>query len=132
MKCLLTIILSFSLISSSIACSKSVTMLNKDQKAPCEGFLFSIKKEQEVRIKLQELGIKDKMITIYKKDSIALEEIADKQHKKSELWRKAAEDSTERMMRMERHQGKRDIMFLLLGIGLTIGAAYGLRQASKK
>lgn len=51
---ILSFIISFLIsINSYAICDKNVYHLVKDQKAPCEGYLFSPEKEQEVRIKIK-------------------------------------------------------------------------------
>lgn len=40
--------------STSFACNKPVTYLTQDTPAPCTGYLFSVEKELEVRIAVEE------------------------------------------------------------------------------
>ncbi|MCH6573616.1 MAG: P-II family nitrogen regulator [Bacteroidetes bacterium] len=62
MKSFIAVILSLSLASSAFAdCSKPVQFLKKGVPAPCEGFLFSKDKEQEVRIAIEESKV-DKVV----------------------------------------------------------------------
>ena len=119
-------------------CEKPVSHLVKDQKAPCEGYLFSPEKELEVRIKnenykllLEQTKIYLQQITLFKSQVVITEEIAEKEKKKAELWRTRAETITEKYVTQEERRGWRDWMFISAGVLLTIGAGWGVGQASK-
>lgn len=119
-------------------CPKPAIKLAKGQKAPCAGVLFSPKKEKELRvgiekhkITLDQLGVQNQMIEIYRKDNSTITEVIDKERKKAELWRIAAEDSTQKLIKSESGRSTRDRMFFILGI-LTVGAAaYGLSKIKR-
>lgn len=127
------------MINSGLAeCAKPVTALKKGETVPCDGFLFTKKKELEVRNKveqheltLDQLRIKDEMLNVYKKDTQDLEEIHSKERQKTELWRKSAEQSTESLVKLQSYQKNRDIMHIIIGIGLTVGAGIAIKKASK-
>ena len=117
------------------ACPKPVTKLAKGAKAPCAGIFFSPEKEKEIRlanekhkITLEQLGIQKQMIEIYRKDNDNVVKIVDKERQKSELWRTAAEDSTQKLIKVESSRGNRDWIFFTLGIFTTGLAAYGLSK----
>lgn len=71
MKIIISIFLIFSISFHAFAeeCTKPVTVIKKGQAAPCDGFLFSPKKEQEVRIKVQSTEILEQLSS-RQKDSI--------------------------------------------------------------
>jgi len=50
---------------------------------------------------------------------------------KSELWRARAEDSTKKLVETESNRGLRDALFLILGIGLTVGAGAAVGAIAK-
>lgn len=123
---------------TSAECKNPVTKLSKGQVSPCDGFLFTKKKETEVRTKVEEhkitleqLRIKTEMVGIYKKDTEDLETIHQRQAQKTELWRNAAENSTKSLVKLQSHQKSRDIWNILLGIGLTVGAGIVIQKAGK-
>lgn len=120
------------------ACDKPVTYLLNGTPAPCDGYLFTPDKERELRLLdqenkylKQESEIKDKMILNYKTQTETLEEIAEKERKKSELWQDRAEKITEKYVAEENNRGFRDWLFLIGGVVLTVGAGYAVGQASK-
>ena len=139
MKNLLKILLTLTLISSNVLadCEKPVITLTQGQQAPCKGFLFSPQKEQEVRmlnedytLLQQELTLKNKQIDLYKKDISDVDFMIQKERDKSELWRKAAEDSTKQLVDIKEGQGRRDWLMIFAGIALTVGAGYAVGQAA--
>lgn len=141
MKKLLTLLLSFTLafpIQTVAECVKSVTLLENGASAPCRGFLFTPEKEQEVRLLSedytylkQETELKDKKIELLVKDIKDTEFIIKRERDQTELWRKTAEDSTLKLTQKEDRQGRRDWIFLLMGVALTVGAGWAVGQASK-
>lgn len=139
MKKFLKILLISMLISSNVLaeCEKPVITLYQGQVAPCKGFLFSPTKEQEVRmlnedytLLQQELILKNKQIDLYKKDISDVDFMVGKEREKSELWRKAAEDSTKQLVEVKEGQGKRDWLMILAGVALTVGAGFAVGQAA--
>jgi hypothetical protein len=115
-----------------------VTVLNKAEKAPCRGYLFSPEKEKEVYIKIEEnkllkkeIELKDLKIEFFLTDVKDVEAISKREAEKAELWRVRAEDSTKKLVESESKRGMRDILFLILGIGLTLGAGVAMGAAAK-
>lgn len=126
-------------VQISLGCDNPVTHLKKGEPAPCTGYLFSPEKEQEVRITVQEyaiqkeeLELKTKKINLLLDSNKYLEEISKKEAEKAELWRSRAIESTEKLVSVESNRGKRDWMFLIGGVILTIGSGYALGQAANK
>lgn len=124
--------------TSLFACPKPVTFLRNGEVASCDGYLFSPEKERELRLlnedyKLvtEELVLKDKMITNYKTQAENAEFIAAKEAEKAELWRNKAEDSTKKFITKEEGRGRRDWLFLVSGVILTVAAGWALGQAHK-
>ena len=140
MKTFISLLLTISLIVPVQAfgeCNKPVVTLNAGEAAPCKGFLFSPNKEQEVRmlnedytLLQQELTLKNKQIDLYKKDISDVDFMIQKERDKSELWRKAAEDSTKQLVDIKEGQGRRDWLMIFAGIALTVGAGYAVGQAA--
>jgi len=139
MRLLITFLI-FSLVTPSLTaeCLKKVTKIEEGEPAPCSGFLFTPMAEGEVRIRLEEAvlieeetKVKDRIIKVYKLDVAAIEEIHKKEREKAELWRVRAEDSTLKLVEAESGRGTRDIIFILLGIGLTVGAGFAVGQAGR-
>jgi len=68
---------------------------------------------------------------LYKKELQTTEQIVEKEQKKAELWREAAETSTKKYIESEENRGKRDWLFLISGVVLTVAAGYAVGAASK-
>lgn len=68
MKKFLVVLFILLYVSSSIAttCPQPVSYLKEGTTVPCTGYLFDPEKEQEVRIKLEELKYKDQIIIVQK------------------------------------------------------------------
>ena len=119
-------------------CVKPATVMTKGQIAPCAGILLSKEKEKEIRqdkekhkLTLEQLGVRNQMIEIYKKDINDVESIVSKERKKAEIWRQRAEKSTEKLIESESGRGRRDWMFYLLGALTVVGAGFAVGAASK-
>lgn len=140
MKQLLSLLLSLSLAIPAHAddCSKPVVPLDKGAQAPCKGFLFSPDQEhkmylldQDHQLLQQQLDGEKKLVQSYQKSLKDFQPILDDEQKKSELWRKAAEDSTQKLVEIKDNTGKRDLLMIGLGVLLTIGAGFALHQADR-
>jgi len=137
MKKLLSLLLASMLsLPANADCSKPVTTLEAGTPAPCRGFLFTPEKEHEVRLMgedydltKQELDLKNKKIDLLIKSQADTDFIVKKEREQSELWRKAAEDSTLKLTEKENRQGYRDWLMILAGVALTVGAGYAVGQA---
>lgn len=79
----------------------------------------------------QELEIKNKKIDILMYDRTLSDNIIEKERSKSELWRITAEKSTLELVKVNEDQGNRDLLMILLGVVVTVGAGYAVGQASK-
>lgn len=142
MKKLVTLITLLSYLAGEwafAACSQPVTLLQENTPAPCRGYLFTPEKEHEVfklkenyKLLNEELGIKDKQLNIYKNNDAVVQEAIKLEQQKSELWRAKAEDSTKKLIESESGRGTRDILFIGLGVLLTIGAGFAIGQAARK
>jgi len=129
-----TITLCFNTISYGETCAK-VSLLNKGDTAACKGFLFSLEKEQEVRrihqeyfLLKEELSLQQQELQKYKELIQNVEILMEKEQKKTEVWRIRAEDLTEKYTKTIDSRTTNDILFFCLGIGLTIGSAFVLKQ----
>ena len=129
------------LISTEVfaGCPKPVTPLQQGEAAPCEGFLFSPEKEREIRgvneeykLLLEQTKLYLEQKELYKKELDESEKIIEKEQEKSEKWRDAAEKATEKYTAQEESRGTRDLLFLIGGVLLTVGAGWAVGQASRK
>ena len=118
------------------SCDKPVTYLEKETVAPCTGYLFSPQKELEVRLIVQnqsyikqENELLNKKVQLLMENSQFLEEIVKKEQEKAELWRVRAIESTEKLVASEEGRGKRDWLFLISGVVLTVAAGFAVGQA---
>lgn len=116
-------------------CPNPVTFLKQNAVAPCDGFLFSKEKELQVRVtneenKILKLELENNKQMLERMYSINnnTEAIINKEIQKSELWRKLAEDNTNRLIDIQNGQRSRDWMYVGLGILITVGAGYALGQ----
>jgi hypothetical protein len=119
-------------------CEVPVTKLEKDDPAPCEGFLFSREKELEVREKIMEYDelleqqkLYIQQIDLHKKETELAEKEAEKQEEKVKLWQDRAEDITLKYTEAQDGRGTRDLFFLIGGVLLTVGAGFAVGQASR-
>lgn len=140
MKKLLCQLLSSCILATSAKaeCLKPVTFLEQGATVPCSGFLFSKEKEKEVRLmsedyKLlqEELEIKNKKLELTLKDLKLSDDIVAKEREKTELWRLTAEKSTLELVKATENRTNRDLLMLLLGVVVTVGAGYAVGQVSK-
>lgn len=120
------------------SCTQPVYALSTGQASPCDGYLFSVAKEAELRLMDQDYtllkdedAIKDKQLTLYKQEVTDLDTAVDKQKQEIQLWQKASEDATQKYVTLEERAAWRDYLMLGLGVGLTIGAAYAVGAASR-
>lgn len=119
-------------------CNKPVTLLQPNEPAPCRGYLFTPEKEQEIRLLNEDykflsekLRLKDQQIDLYIQEANNYQAIADMEKEKAEMWRKAAEDSSLRLIEKEEKQERRDWLHVLAGVGLTVLAGWAIGQAAK-
>lgn len=136
MKIIVFILSFFSSVALS-ECSNDVTVLYQGDPAPCKGFLFSPKKEEEVRKKITEsdldktkLELQEKQLILYDKLLKLTQEQADKELEKSELWRKKAIESSEKLTDDKTRDWWRDGAFLIGGVVVTVAAGWALGAAS--
>ena len=139
MKKLLALIIALTMPINSFAaeCSVPVKFLEEGSPAPCRGYLFSQEKELQVRIMAKDYSlIKDeldslnKMVEKLQKRDQESEKILNLEMQKTELWKVRAEDVTLKYVSVEENRGKRDLMFILMGVGLTVLAGWAVGQAS--
>jgi hypothetical protein len=121
---------------AAFGCDQPVTYVLVGKPAPCTGYLFSPEKEKALRLEdeeyqfdLQLIQLKDQQIGLYKQEVTDLQDANAKEQQKSELWRKAAEDSTTKYVAIQERQGTRDLIFTILGVVLTVAAGYALGAA---
>jgi len=140
MKRLLSLLLSISLGIPAYAddCSKPVIPLDKGASAPCKGFLFSPNEEhkmylldQDHQLLQQQVDGDKKLVLSYQKSLKDFQPILEDEQKKSELWRKAAEDSTQKYIEAQDKTKQRDLLMIGLGVLLTVGAGFALHQADR-
>lgn len=135
-----SIILAVTLTSeAALAGCPPVLHLFPQEPAPCEGYLFSPEKEHELRLLnedhkfvLQELDLRQKQVDKLQQSVNLLEDVAKKEQEKSELWRAKAEDSTKKYMEVDESRGRRDLIFLIGGVVLTVAAGWAIGQAAHK
>jgi hypothetical protein len=137
-KYVLAALLALNMPTSVLAeCVKPVAALEQGAPAPCKGFLFSPKKELEVRLLSKEsellkveLETLNLMVDKYGKKSVEYEKIIDLHISRTELWKAKAEDITLKYVAVEESRTKRDITFILVGVGLTVLAGWSLGQVA--
>lgn len=132
----LIVLLTFS--SKLLAECKPVVPMKAGEKVECDGYLFSPDKELQLRQMnedyklLQEqtkLYIQQK--ELYKQQVETSEKIIEKTEQKVEVWKKQAEDSTQKLITQDERQGIRDWVFLVSGIGLTALAGWAVGASHK-
>lgn len=141
MKKVLALIIALSLPINSYAseCPAPVRLLEEGASAPCRGYLFSPEKELQVRMMVkdyslvkEELNTLNNMVDRLQKKESESEKIIQLEMQKTELWKTRAEDITLKYTSIEENRGKRDFMFILMGVGITVLAGWSLGQISHK
>ena len=137
-KRLIILLLSLSITFPAWACDKPVLRLLKNEKAPCEGFLFSPEKELELRLLdtehkflLKAGQVKNNLIEFYKTNEETTYEIIEKERQKSEVWRNVAEKNTLELVKTQESRGQRDWLFFVGGILCIVAAGWSLGQVAK-
>jgi hypothetical protein len=122
----LLLLLAYSNAIIAETCSKPVISLLATQPAPCTGFLFSKEEEAKVRknqqdltIANQQIGFQNSQIEIYKSQSQSLLTVVKQSQDQSEVWRKAAIESSEKYISEANGRATRD--FLFFGGGALAG-----------
>lgn len=139
MKTLMALLLVLSMPLNSFAeCTVPVKLLEEGATAPCRGFLFTPEKELQVRMLKKEydlLGAETQnlnlMVDKYKKKDIEFNKIIELESQKTELWKTRAEDVTLKYVTVEESRTKRDFVFILMGMGLTVLGAWAAGQVSR-
>jgi hypothetical protein len=136
---IICLVLSFTITWQAFGCEVPVTPLKEGDKSPCTGFLFSPDQEHKLRVQNQDYNNMIEEVKIYlqqkelfQKELGVSQQIIDKEQQKAEIWRKAAEDSTQKLVEKEERQTFRDWLFLLAGVGLTAVAGYAVGQSGKR
>lgn len=126
------------LIASVSLCPKSVIPLEKGQESPCQGYLFSLEKEQELRIKNENYKLLEQEVNIYKKQNDNLNQqinnyefIIKKEQEKTDKWRTMAETSTEKYLKQDSFKETYILGYVISGILLTTLAGWSLGQIKK-
>jgi hypothetical protein len=124
MKYLNTILVSL-LISNIVLCDcpQPVTYLNAGQSTPCQGYLFTVTKEKDTRLKLmdydltnQELTLKNQYINNLTKQINDMNTIQADQSKQLTLWKNSAENDSERLAKLQDGRGTMDFVIFSSGI----------------
>jgi hypothetical protein len=139
MRRLLALIIALSLPINSFAteCSTPVKLLEEGSPTPCRGYLFSLDKELEVRLKVKDYNLLkqeneqlNQIIDRLNKKSFEYETILNLESQKKELWKTRAENITLKYTAQEEDRTKRDLAFVLAGIVLTVLAGWSIGQAA--
>lgn len=114
-----------------------VTHLNVNDKSPCEGYLFTPAKEQEVRTQIEQCKIDQQELAITKQNGTTLQSdvatcqaAVKEEQSKAELWRTKAEDSTKKYIDEADSEGEHNLLYMLGGVLLTLAAGFALGQAA--
>jgi hypothetical protein len=127
-KYLILIILTLS--QGALACNP-VLRIKAGEKSPCEGYIFSIDKELETRLKLEELKTskvvsdsKDKIINL-KDIQISLLE------RQVTIWQDQSNDLSKQLVEKENSSFWKQTAYFMLGAALTTGLAFAVNQSTK-
>lgn len=123
------------IVSFSIAkCPKQVQFLDKNERSPCRGYLFSPEKEkvvyhlnEEINALREEMVLKNKIAENYKLDILDLEKIVQKRTDQTQIWENRAIESTEKFYKSQANRGTRD--FILFGAGVLSAILIGFGVA---
>lgn len=121
------------------ACNKPVTLLEETQPSPCKGYLFTPEAEnstfQEVEsyhLLRQEMDIKNKQLDLYNIQATSLRGALDASEKQTEVWRNSAIDSTTKLVKADEGRATKDLLFIGLGVVLTLGTGWAVGQVWHK
>lgn len=140
MKNLMALLVSLTLAVNCFAteCLVPVKSIEEGSPAQCKGFLFSPAKELEVRLMKKdydlyklEVETTNAIIDRYQKKEFEFEKVFELESKKADLWKTRAEDITLKYVSLEENRGRRDFMFILAGVGLTVLSAWAMGQAAQ-
>lgn len=140
MKNLMALLVSLTLAVNCFAteCLVPVKAIEEGSPAQCKGFLFSPAKELEVRLMKKdydlyklEVETTNAIINRYQKKEFEFEKVIELESKKADLWKTRAEDITLKYVSLEENRGRRDLMFILAGVGLTVLSAWAIGQAAQ-
>jgi hypothetical protein len=129
MKRLSTIVISIVYaFNINASCDKPVTSLQKDQAAPCQGFLFTPEAEKDVRSQALDLELQkqinaaqERQIGLYKQETDILEE-------QRNLWKTQAEASTKALIESENNKSWEMFLWFGVGVAATTLITYGVNQ----
>lgn len=117
----------YSEVATAQDCTKNVQALKEGVASPCDGFLFSPKQEQAVRLKDQSYQFQEEQIKIlesqtefYKEQNANSTAAIDAANKKAEMWQKSSDKYAAKYEDATSSRGYRDLIFLGAGVVITI------------
>lgn len=114
----------FLLIPSLLLADDSVKYLNKDDKAPFDGYLFSREAERQLRLTDLELKQSKDIIKLYEQKSTI-------QEKQIELRDKELDVLSKRVIEQKDDSFFGKIGFFVLGVAATSAIAFGITRISR-
>lgn len=139
MKTLVALLLAVLIPVQSFAteCSNPVSLLQEGAAAPCRGYLFSPDKELQVRtdkqdslLVKQELDNLNQTVERLNKELSESNKIIDDRTQQAELWRVRAIESTKELTAANDGRQSRDLLFIGLGVVITILSAWAYKQVN--
>lgn len=122
----------------AVECSKRVTTLNTGDKSPCTGFLFSPEAEREIwtikennKLFQKEIELKDKKTEILDKQLKIKDLMIENKDEQVILYHTKLVETTKKYIESEENRGTRDLLFIALGVLLTVTASVVVKNVSK-
>lgn len=96
-----------------------------------DSVVFTAKEEQKIRLRLMDADYMDKVISIQSNTIASLNTQLGFQQQISDKYRKAWLESDEQLTKTLQSATRYRFLYLLVGVGLTVGAGVAMGQASK-
>ena len=120
------------------ACSNNVTSIKKDEKAACDGFLFSketaekvTKVDMQYKLLIEEYELVLRQLTLYRNINSQYDAILQKEQLKTVIWQDKTEQYIKKYNEEQEKKQTNNWIYFGLGILTTIGAGYALGQVNK-
>ncbi len=122
------LVLSTYLITNITLACDPVARIEKGEPSPCTGYVFSVEKEKEVRLRINDLDYyksvaesKDREVNLFKEENQLLTE-------KSTLWKNETETQAKALASERSYSFWKSAAFFTLGALLTTGITYAVNH----
>lgn len=121
------ILANYLIVNTAMACDP-VKQIDKGEPSPCNGYVFSVEKEKEVRLKILDLDYykavsdsKTREVELFKEENQLLMD-------KSKLWKVEAENQAKALASERNSSFWKAAAFFALGAVVTTGITYAVNK----